>query len=252
MNNLYYLLGFVVGDGSLAKNNSISIRLSRKDIELLNCFSKIFGGTVRSTISKIKDREYKSCAYYIPPYIRDMFICYGIVCNKTHEDMSLIFELIPNEFKRDFIRGFFDADGTIYVRSKGSRYTFGIVSKKPEILLAIKSWIGNKIDEDVVVKFDITCNCFRLIKSGNVAVSKIYDTLYYKNCLSLKRKEEIFSKCKPHLFKGYCLHKSSGKYRITVKPFTGKVFKTINECKIFLEDNDERITCEVAPKKAKN
>ena len=105
---LYYFLGFVAADGYVS-NNEIEIRLNEKDVYLLEKF--------RDLIVPDKPLYYKSRtnSYTLKisckKYIKKFKNFYGMTTNKKHEEMT--FPNIPEQYIKDFIRGYIDGDGCI-------------------------------------------------------------------------------------------------------------------------------------------
>lgn len=101
----YYWAGFLFGDGSVDNNCKIQVCLSIKDIEHLIKLSNFI-------FDKNFVRSYETRCHL---QINDKNICsnlrkFGIIPNKTQNSLLRI----PNEnFIKDFIRGYFDADGWI-------------------------------------------------------------------------------------------------------------------------------------------
>ena len=105
-----YFLGWLMADGNVSIYNgqySIKIHISYKDRELIDKFLKHIKSTNKV---KIKNGEHPS--YYVSltsKHMCESLIKYGIKPNKT--GFECFPKNIPNEYKRDFIRGVFDGDG---------------------------------------------------------------------------------------------------------------------------------------------
>lgn len=116
-----YWLGFIAADGGIRQDGlRLTIELAIKDKEHLEKFNC----SIHSQ-NPIKEyqREYPSAT----AVINSKKVCidlakYGIIPNKT-ENFDFNFALIPQKFMSDFIRGYFDGDGSIYQESRG---TWGI------------------------------------------------------------------------------------------------------------------------------
>ncbi|MBZ9572899.1 hypothetical protein KJA17_01785 [Patescibacteria group bacterium] len=114
-----YVLGFIVADGSVWK------RKDRKDSYIMNITSKD-----RRHLEKIKEAissQYKlglkSSGYtgrkeYSFIQVSNKEICedlinLGIVPRKTYNNLNSI--KVPDKYFPDFVRGFFDGDGSVYI-----------------------------------------------------------------------------------------------------------------------------------------
>lgn len=248
LNKYYYLLGFCLGDGSVDKAGRIYIRLAYKDSEFLNKLSSIFGGPVQEYMARCQTGLFKSVRWQVPKEASKRLISSGLVTNKTYKTNSNVFNRVPEEFKPDFIRGYFDADGSIGEYSSGwgssVKYTFSIVSKDRSVLDCLQCWFESKLGHKINIITD--SDYYRLRQSGNIKCQQIYKQIYYKNCLCLDRKRLIFEDCQPKLIKGYHFHRASKKWRISAKPFVGLTFNSELECQDFIRRNYEKFTSKMA------
>jgi len=129
---LCYWMGFLFGDGSIDVNNKLQICLSSKDIDILTQLSVFLFG--KDCVNRYNDRCHLQ---YSSPEIRKPLSRYGIIPNKTKKSVLTL----PERYKSDFIRGYFDADGWYsnkkYKHKNGkfySKYVWGICSYLPENL----------------------------------------------------------------------------------------------------------------------
>lgn len=77
------------------------------------------------------DRRENTECVYISFYSKRMFddlSNYGIVPNKTYITDSLYLDKITEEFRRDYLRGIFDGDGTLSFTGRTNGATCGFVS----------------------------------------------------------------------------------------------------------------------------
>ena len=114
-----YWLGFISADGSIHKEKKcLDISLSIVDIDHLEKFKKSIGfkGEIKTRYITLKGKEYKSCrmTIYSEKLIEDL-AKYGVVERKT---FGFEYPDIPKEWDRDFIRGYSDGDGSIYVYNR--------------------------------------------------------------------------------------------------------------------------------------
>lgn len=103
-----YFLGFLYGDGSIDRNNKVQVCLSNKDdgsnLILLRLLSDYVLGFDRVNI--YNDRIHLQ---FTDEMVAKNLNVYGIVPNKTYGSKIIL----PHGFERDFIRGYFDADGWV-------------------------------------------------------------------------------------------------------------------------------------------
>lgn len=172
-----YWAGFIASDGSVF-NNTISIGINDRDIEHLVKF-----------LSSIKGKQnIRKCKKNI--------VRLDICSKKMKDDLEKNFYIVPNKtkiltmpdfnecFARNYIRGFFDGDGTIYMNFKRMQMVFSIVSGSHTIL--------DKISEYIFHYVGVKCNIygerkFTLAKSGS-KVLDIMNWLYNNSNIYLDRK----------------------------------------------------------------
>ena len=190
--NMAYIMGFIMADGSISKkDNRIQICLSENDADFLKIFYNEIGGS-QIVYYKVKDK-YPTCRWQCcSSQIKKDLISYEIIPHKTG------FAKIPNnlekQFYPDFIRGYFDGDGSIYEEKNGIA-GFEIVSHNKEILKQIIAYFEENDIPKVNIKTDKRCNINYSIKYRKQAIKKIYKILYYSNnCLYMKRKFDKFQK----------------------------------------------------------
>lgn len=107
-NELYYFLGFISADGYIS-DNEIEIGLNEKDIDLLKRFRNIIVPE-KPLYYKQKTNSYTlkiSCKHFTC-YIKEF-----LGMNTNNKCYELKFPNIPNNFIKDYIRGYVDGDGTI-------------------------------------------------------------------------------------------------------------------------------------------
>lgn len=113
-----YWLGFIAADGNIRKDFlRLSIELARCDKNHLVKFRDSLNSN-----APIKDMDRENPSSYIR--INNKHLClalanYGIVPNKSLT-FTVKLDLIPQIYLKDFIRGYFDGDGSIYQDRRGS------------------------------------------------------------------------------------------------------------------------------------
>lgn len=197
-----WLLGFLAADGSLSKkNNSITIQLAKKDEEILHKIRFLIG--INNNITEYTNKDgYDVVSYrWSSKEHRKDLAAYGIIPNKT-------FLLKPpyklsKQFHLDYIRGYFDGDGSINLIQNSNKRGNGnlrwqVCAATPEIL----EFILNTFEEYNIPKVNIQkrdrMNPLYIISYSSAATRKIYKILYNDSFMYLERKkdhyEEILNK----------------------------------------------------------
>lgn len=128
-----WLLGFIAADGYLpttkGAKNKIVITLQRADEDILHMIAQEikYMGPIYQYNQKLNDKEYPvSSLSFTSKKLREQIEKYGIKNNKTFEFNQI--PDLPNEYKIDFIRGFFDGDGSIYESNRRIGSSFSSAS----------------------------------------------------------------------------------------------------------------------------
>lgn len=191
--NMAYIMGFIAADGTIRKDsNEIKITLAAKDRVQLENIKKEIGIQVNVKDFTTKS-GYDSCTlqWTSEQHKKDLKK-YNIIPQKT-------FILTPpyqlsKEYWIDYIRGYFDGDGSINnLKNKSLRWQ---VCSATKILL---EWILDYFEELGIPKVNIqerkNKNILYTIQYSTSSTKKIYDVLYTKGSLFLPRKKKCFDFC---------------------------------------------------------
>ena len=192
-----YWLGILFADGTVSsKTNTIGLNL--KDLEHVKKFRKAINAE-NNKISKVEDKRFsKQCLMYYfsirDKKLHDALIKLGCVSNKSYVKELHMPKDIPDQFKWDFIRGYFDGDGCIAWSTSKNHYYISWVGN--QYLLQDIRKICNKenISLNQNIKSKITYE-FRI--SGQKDIKNILLNMY-KNATentSLNRKVLIVNSC---------------------------------------------------------
>lgn len=199
-----YLLGFIVADGSINIRTryrkdkeqfpwteySLSFSLHNRDTYIF----ELFRDNVNSTMKMGRSGEYIRFQLYGKEFVEEI-VKFGYLPNKTYSEMNL--PNISKEFLKDFIRGYFDGDGTCtanIVNEKGYRRVkavFHIFSKKKNILLEIQSYLRS-ISIIVQLYYMKSKDGYLLKTCKRSTIKQLYDLFYDNTIYYFKRKKITF------------------------------------------------------------
>lgn len=199
-----YWLGFIYADGciSISRNNMFEIKLAIKDIELLETFKRDIKsehqiGIYTSNNGYNKGLQY--CRFGIDSKdLCEQLIKLGVNTHKTKNCIFPDIDILPRQFIWDFIRGYFDGDGSVYVSNdkyKDSLYQSpsvaftGTQEILESILLEVKKHCKT---ETVVHPYYDDKAAFDLKFGGVNIVNTIYHLMYDDATRWLERKKSIF------------------------------------------------------------
>lgn len=190
--DMAYLLGFICADGNIYitnRINKISISLAYSDINHVEKIRDILCPKKKIYISDIKlnGKMFRQGSLQIgSKYMCNRLVELGINPNKS---LSLRPIAVPDKYTSDFIRGYFDGDGSIYkIRSTG-RWQVEFSGTK-----AILEYFSEKINEFAKTgKKNVrpNHNIYRITYSTNDAL-KLYKWMYGDARLFLDRKYNKF------------------------------------------------------------
>lgn len=208
-----YLFGFWLADGSLLhrkiKNNYYKIwKLTNTDTQIIKKISAILKH--KYTTATDKKRPTTQPVHQIRIYSDKLFdFCHTMVScgNKTNASYPL--PCIPDDMFHHFVRGFFDGDGSVFIKSYKTRHkkiiyaltTSFAGSKDSTILELLRDYLSLKIGTGnkkvTIYKHN------KLAKNGKATHTKTlsynqYDSyllcewMYSGTTIHMKRKKEIY------------------------------------------------------------
>lgn len=215
--DMAYILGFIASDGNVFKKeyitngrvkekNTLTIALNSIDESHVNLIKeklgysgKTFERTITSTYKNIGN-VHKSVGITITS--KDMvndLINLGIVNNKS---LVVKFPDVPKEYELDFIRGYFDGDGSVGFNYPTNKY--GIRTNKAQIRVRFCSGSYDLIYEiqNKLTSYGLKSKTISSAKNKTLyeiaystKESELIYTLFYskEGCMKLNRKYESFT-----------------------------------------------------------
>ena len=188
-----YMLGFLMADGNVSKtDNRVQICLSEQDSDYLQLFYNEIGGSPIVHYTQNEGKQQICRWQCLSSQIKKDLISYDIIPNKT--GCAKIPTKLNKEFYPDFIRGYFDGDGCVWIEKNGA-VGFSLTSHNKEILEQVINYFEENNIPRVNIKIDNRCNINYSFKYRKKATEKIYKLLYYStDCLYMQRKFDKFTK----------------------------------------------------------
>lgn len=198
-----YWLGYIAADGNVYSNKQrrnysagSTLKIVSKDKEHLEKFKRSIQSDAKiERIVNFKGYSNGNAVYRIEIYsnkICEDLIKLGIVPNKS---LVLKPPKIKREFYKDFIRGYFDGDGSIY-KTK-TNYGFSLVGTK-EML----EWVIKVLDIETNIKKDIRTgnkNTYYISIAGTNKPYKTYKKIYEDSKIYLDRKYQLYQQLKEYV-----------------------------------------------------
>lgn len=183
-----YWLGWLMADGCVTDSGNIKLNVALKDKKLVDDFLLAIQSTnktlTKKNRNKTTNKEYASywCSLTSIHMVQSLNK-YGVVPRKSDHE---IFPLINKEFYRDFIRGYFDGDGCVYIDYNHPHFTISICGSK-EILTEINGLFKNlgKIRRSHGI-------CELRFDDIKYMIAVFYHYFYDNSNLYLERKYKIF------------------------------------------------------------
>ena len=193
-----YLLGFIAADGCLQSNGAsgslgLTLTISESDIQILEklkqeigCENRIY--EIRGKMTHDKTKEKYHCRFQLfNKLLYSDLLSYGLTPRKSIT-MPNIVENIPQEYRKSFILGYFDGDGSVTKNPKRTQLMVSFRGTK-EFLNGIATELN--LESKWLYK-DKQKNCYSLVfwrKADLTSFLQIYNNLDFY----LTRKYERFS-----------------------------------------------------------
>ena len=186
--NMAYILGILASDGTIKKDrNEIRLTLQRNDREILEKIHAELQMT--RPIRDFEDRKghLNSALIISSATIKEDLAKYNIIPAKT---FNLIFPVqLERKYWIDFIRGFFDGDGCISLKSDG-HVVFSLYCACKDFLQVIIDFFNEEYN---IPKKDIYKHgSIWKVEYAKKASKEIYQHLYTTNSLYMQRKKDKF------------------------------------------------------------
>jgi intein-encoded DNA endonuclease-like protein len=189
--NMAYLLGFLASDGTVdKKNNRIKIGLSSIDRDFLETIAQELGFEGKIFNYETNNGYQVSELTFTSPKIKQELSKYNIVPNKT-----FTFKF-PNKLSKiywiDFIRGYFDGDGSVSVTGAAIRWQ--VCSATKDILETIVNFFFEEygINKVSILQQVRENKPLYYIQYSTNATKQIFKILYQQDSLKLPRKYNKF------------------------------------------------------------
>lgn len=191
-----WLLGFIAADGYLpvthGAHNRVVITLARQDEDILYLIKEELKYTGPISQYESSNGYPTSSLSFTSKKIRQKIESYGIGNNKTFQLKHL--PNLPDEYMIDFIRGFFDGDGSITEPKDGHKICTSITCASYSFLREIQEYLKEKIHLQSNAKISETQRVhtiYNLNYSTNDSF-KLCSMMYLNDYLALPRKKNHY------------------------------------------------------------
>lgn len=181
-----YLLGFIAADGTVSKDsNQVKISLSTIDLNFLEKIQKEMEIEKPIFTYETNNGFMVSELKFTSERIKKQLATYNIVPRKTY---SFEFpQKLKKEYYIDFIRGYFDGDGSVSTAGAGIRfqicgYRLGVLKE------IIKFFEECGIPTVKILERKNGENTLYYFQYSTVSTRNIFNVLYYDDCFCLPRK----------------------------------------------------------------
>lgn len=186
MENKLYLFGFFYADGCLHKKTkkhkaSLSVTISKKDSTIIDAFKQMFGGN-----TYIVKEEYARW------YLSDLNLYSELESLNLTPKKTFNLKVPKLDCYKDFIRGYFDGDGSVYFSSQHGELRSEIWGTE-NFLKEISDILKEEIDPIMNIEVSFGKDKTYRLRFNQTQSILLCNWMYYDNCLCLKRKRDIFS-----------------------------------------------------------
>lgn len=188
-----YWFGFCFADGYLYKKKSLNITLGAKDKSFLNKFKNVLNTSIPIKYIEKNKGGYNSTNGRVRFRVFCKKMCEDLIANGYLQKYNYIPKSFPEYLLNHFIRGFFDGDGSISVRSRNNckRQILDISLCGTEAFLTeLKKKLPFKCNNKIIKKKGTS-----LITMGDSTAIKFLKWIYKNtdSSIRMKRKYEKFN-----------------------------------------------------------
>jgi len=185
-----YFLGLLAADGNISPRlTAARIALKEQDCNILEQFRKFLGEgapELKTKISKINERNcapQKILVLSKKSLVEDL-LKLGITPNKSY---TLKLSCNLREFKKDFLRGVWDGDGSVTERR------FKVTTASLEFAYQLQTWILDVSGLSLPIKSELTKNGKDLYSiPGYIRDAKAIQAIYGGSSLGIERKLKAY------------------------------------------------------------
>lgn len=183
--DMAYILGFIYADGNVFRTQ-LSIGLSKIDTNLLT--------EIKEKLQYEGDLKFREATKSVRLTIRSCVMTDDLKHLGVIENKSLKTKIpnIPQQYFKDFVRGYFDGDGSVGIHMKNQIRT-RFFSGSKEFLIELSQKLYDEIGIQIpTISKDKRSECHEICYSTKNS-KLIFDYLYSDpNCMKLDRKYEKF------------------------------------------------------------
>lgn len=187
--DMAYLLGFVYADGNIC-DYRFRIALGDKDGEFLHKIADLINFP-KDKIRHVYNNKLGRWFWQLSVSRRDFALRLmelGLTPNKSK---TKVFPYVPDEYLSDFIRGYFDGNGSISITK--NRPNLNISCGSEQFIKTLSEKISIIIGDNVKYYTDYRNNVnYYIAISKKYSIIKFYGCFYYDNCFCLQRKKDKF------------------------------------------------------------
>lgn len=156
-----YSLGVLLADGSISESGILQLNILSKDKQMAQIVKQalLIPNDIKYYIRKDTKQEVLLLRYQYK-YSTNYFILKGICPNKTGNEVLLDFMCEPN-----FIRGFFDGDGCIFINQEKHKYELSFTGGSYSFLEDLNNFIKKELGvgaAKVMTQRNKTGNAYRI------------------------------------------------------------------------------------------
>jgi intein-encoded DNA endonuclease-like protein len=180
-NNMAYVLGFLIADGTVVRDNQ-SVTVAQKEKYILEEIKVELGSN--QPIYKNKNTGVYILSLNSKILKKDLMDIHGVKPNKSS---TIKFPYVPKEYMSHFIRGYFDGDGFI----KYEKYFVSFVGGSEVFMKSLRNVIEENGFETNYTEHNTH---YRVYVSGRRTIKLFSEWIYNDKELYLKRKYEAFQR----------------------------------------------------------
>lgn len=186
-----YAVGLLTADGCLSKDGR-HIDLTSKDKAQVMLYKKCLGISVKVSTKRSGAGNLAYCVQFSDVLFFEFLRNIGLTPAKSKTILSVS---IPDEYFRDFLRGYFDGDGCTYsyydpIFPKSYRFYLSFISASPSFI----DWLRNQVFERTSLRGHLSLNSktsYVQLKYSKREALQLCNYMYYSKTVPCLRRKYL-------------------------------------------------------------
>lgn len=178
--NQAYFIGLIASDGNISSSdNRVELELASVDLPILEQLRQELELEREIKIYETSSGYVKNKLYFYSAQIKRDLISYGVVPNKTYSKSFSFPKKMQKEYIIDYIRGYFDGDGSVKPSGSNNRPAFQIDGTQLHVLQDMQKYFKevHSLELRITKQSKTNVQLYRLYCYADTA-EKVFELMY--------------------------------------------------------------------------